>query len=86
MNELSGLYRCSGCRQYSTYNREGELTGVTYYTKHYYSSDEEDNRCDDCGALAEDFDEIPADHVERLVRKLKMPLADIAKYLNDFRL
>ena len=86
MNELSGLFRCSGCRQYSTYS-QGELTGVTYTAKRYLDSpDEEDNRCEDCGALAEDFDEIPADRVERLYKRLKMPIADIAKHLNEQRI
>ena len=75
------LYRCRGCRRYSTYS-QGELTGVTYTTKHYIDSpDEHDNRCDDCGSPAEDYVEIPLEHVERLQRRLGE--SDIAGYLNE---
>ena len=80
------LYRCPNCRLYSTYDRHNELTGVIYYTKHYYSTDESYNRCGECGGLEEDFDEIDSSHVERLRRRLKIPLDKIAKYLNQFRL
>ena len=87
------LYRCPGCRQYSSQDRHGELSGVTYVTKQFFDSyerhaepDEEDNRCEDCGQPEEDFIEIDSEHVERLQRKLGMPLDDIAGYLNDYRL
>ena len=87
------LYRCPGCRRYSTYDRYGELTGVTYLTRRFFDSyegkyeqDEEDNRCEDCGQLAEDFDKIPKEPTERLQRKLGMTLGDMAGYLNESHL
>ena len=86
------LYRCPGCRQYSS-ESNGELSGVTYFTRRFYDSyegkdeqDEVENTCSDCGTDVEEFDEIDSSHVDRLQRKLNMPLDEIAKYLNNFRL
>ena len=87
------LFKCPGCRQYSSADRYGELSGVTYTTRQFFDSfehkpepDEHDNRCEDCGADEDDFTEIDSSHVYRLQKKLDMPLDEIAKYLNDFRL
>ena len=90
MNNNMSLFRCSGCRQYSSEDRYGELSGVTYTTRRFfdyaeqkYEQDEEDNRCSECGQPEEDFDEIDSEHVERLLRKLDMPLDQLAGYLNE---
>jgi hypothetical protein len=87
------LYRCTGCRQYSSEDRHGELSGVTYTTKHFFDSyeghaepDEHDDRCELCGTDIDEFDEIASEHAERFQRKLGMPLDEIAKYLNNFKL
>ena len=84
------LFRCSGCRQYSSADRYGELSGVTYTTKQFFDSfehhaepDEEDNRCEMCGADEDEFIEIDSSHVDRLQKKLDMPMDEIAKYLNE---
>ena len=87
------LFRCPGCRRYSTYNRYNQLTGVTYTTQHFYDSherhaepDEDTNFCTDCRQPEEDFDEIDSSHVERLQRKLGMSMEAIADYLNKYKL
>ena len=84
------LYRCTGCRQYSSADRYGELSGVTYTTRQFFDSyeghaepDEHDNRCELCGADEEDFIEIDSSHVDRLQAKLDMPLDQLAGYLNE---
>ena len=78
---MSELFRCPGCRRYSTY-AQGELTGVIYTAKRYLDSpDEHDNRCDNCGYPEPDFDEIPREAIERLQRKLSEN--DLAGYLNE---
>ena len=82
----NSLYRCPGCRRYSTYDRYGELSGVTYNRVEFYSTEEHFDYCEDCGQPAEDFEKIAKEPTERLQRKLGMTLGEMAGYLNSLKL
>jgi hypothetical protein len=84
------LYKCTGCGLYGSEGRYGAISGVTYVTTQFFDSyegypqgDEEEARCEDCGTDIEEFEQIEQRHIDRLQRKLNMPLDELAAYLNQ---